>query len=177
MKDFKIDLPVSNQFDKSHDQDWAHRICAVCSVWMLLKHHKPDFNRPVMDLVRDCIAKEGYVQNIGWKHSAIVDLAANHGLSLTYASKFFYTPKEKETGLGIIRRNLQANQPVIVSMFHHLNPAKSGHMVVVSGMQEFAGNPIGFHITDPDASFRGHQYFLTKQEFVDGWRGGLIWSK
>ena len=80
MREIKIDLPVCNQFDEQHDPQWAHRICAVCSLWMRLKLHDPKFNVPVMDLVKIGLAKDGYLENIGWKHKAIVELAKDFGL-------------------------------------------------------------------------------------------------
>ena len=174
MREIKIDLPVCDQFDEKHDKDWAHRICAICSLWMLLKHHDSAFDVPVMGLVMQCLCRQGYLENVGWKHAVIVDLAAEHGLKLQYAQRFFYTPEEKETGIAVINSNLKNNRPVIVSIFHELNPAKGGHMVVIRGFQEFNDATIGYYVQDPDGRRRGHNYFLTKQEFIDGWRGGLI---
>ena len=177
MKDFKIDLPVCNQFDKSHDKDWAHRICAVCSLWMLLKWHNPNTQLDVMGLVREGVSLGGYLENIGWKHASIVELGTRHGLPLQYAQKFFYTLEEKEKGLKVIQQELKKSRSVIISMFSHLNPAKGGHMVVLHGMQEFNKKVIGVYVQDPDPTFRGHNYLLLRDEFLAGWRGGLIWSK
>lgn len=174
MREIKIDLPLSNQFDGEHDSAWAHRICALCSLHMLLKHRNPGFAVPVMDLVRQGLAHDAYLENIGWKHAGIVQLAAEYGLKLQYAQRFYYSPEEREEGMLKINQNLETGQPVIISIFHELNPAKGAHMVVVHGLQEFGGSLIGYHIQDPDARFRGHNYFLTKEEFLSGWRGGLI---
>ncbi len=175
MEDIKIDVPLCNQFDSGHDPAWVRRICAICSLWMLLKLHDFKFDVPVMELVQQGLNNNGYMENIGWRHRGIVELAATHGLSLQFAEKFFYTSEEKQIGAGIISENLRNNQPVIVSIFHHLNPAKGGHMVVVHGLQQFQGQAIGYYIQDPDLSFRGHNYFLTRDEFLAGWRGGLIY--
>lgn len=175
MEDIKIELPLCNQFDSAHDPTWVHRICAICSLWMLLKLHNSEFDVPVMELVQQGLANNAYMENIGWRHQGIVELAATHGLLLHFAEKFFYTPEEKHIGSAIIYENLRNNRPVIVSIFHHLNPAKSGHMVVVHGLQQFQGQAIGYYVQDPDASFRGHNYFLTRDEFLAGWRGGLIY--
>ena len=143
---------------------------------MLLKYHDSKFNTSATELLREALAEDSYLENIGWRHWGIVKVAEEHGLKLKYAEKFFYTPEEKEVGAGIINANLENSRPVIVSVFHHLNPAKGGHMVVVHGLQEFNGAIIGYYIQDPDASFRGHNYFLTKEEFFAGWRGGLIYQ-
>src|SRR3990167_499030 len=117
MSEVKIKLPICNQHDAEHNPQWSHRICAICSLWMLLKLHNPKFNVSVMDLVKRGFAKDGYLENIGWKHAVIVELAKDFGLELQYANKFFYTPKEKESGLLIINRNLENGQPVLVSIF------------------------------------------------------------
>lgn len=176
MDDIKINVPQCNQFDGAHDPEWASRICAVCSLWMLLKTNNPDFNGSVMELVHKLIANGGYLENVGWKHAAIADLAAEYGLKLNYARRFFYSLEEKEHGSKIINLNLKNGHPVIASVFLHMNPAKGGHMVVVNGFQEFNGQTIGYYIQDPDSRFRGHNYFLTKEEFFGGWRGGLIYQ-
>ena len=57
-----------------------------------LKLNDYKFNTSVMDLVKMGLAKDGYLENIGWKHSAIVELANDFGLELQYAKRFFYTP-------------------------------------------------------------------------------------
>ena len=72
MTELKIKLPICNQYDTEHDPQWSHRICAICSLWMLLKLHDPKFDVSVMDLVEKGLAKDGYLENIGWKHSVIV---------------------------------------------------------------------------------------------------------
>lgn len=177
MRDFKIDIPICNQYDDSHNKEWAHRMCAICSLWMLLKEHNSNFNLTSPDLVKEGVALNGYMENVGWKHTAIVQLGKNYGLELQYAQKFFYTPEEKLKGLKIIQKELKKSRPLIVSMFYHLNPAKGGHMVVVHGIQEFNKNVIGLYIQDPDSSFKGHNYFLLRDEFLAGWRGGMIWQK
>ena len=172
MKDIKIELPICDQYDKAHDPAWTYRICAICSLWMLLKLNDYKFNTSVMDLVKMGLAKDGYLENIGWKHSAIVELANDFGLELQYAKRFFYTPEEKESGLLIINRNLENDQPVLVSV----HGIKDSHMLVVHGLRESGGKIIGYHIQDPDGHVHGHNYFLTKQEFLLSWRGGLIYK-
>lgn len=176
MDDIKIDLPVCNQFDAAHDTEWANKICAICSIWMLLKLHNSSFDVSVMDLTKKLLADGGYLENIGWKHASLVDLAGEYGLKLQYARMFFYSPEQKEEGSKIIAANLRNRHPVIASVFMHMNPSKGGHMVVVHGFQEFNGQTIGYYIQDPDSRFKGHNYFLTKEEFFAGWRGGLIYQ-
>src|SRR3989344_2427741 len=171
MKEILIKLPICNQFDEQHDPEWSYRICAVCSLWMLLKLHNPKFNVPVMDLVKNGLAKEGYIEKVGWKHPAIVELAKDFGLELQYAKKFFYTPEEKESGLLIINHNLENVQPVLVSV----HGIQGSHMLVVHGLKESGGQVLGYHIQDPNGRVNGHNYFLTKSEFLSNWRGGLIY--
>lgn len=175
MEDIKIELPVCNQYDQTHDPAWAHRICAICSLWMLLKLKNPEFKVPVMDLVHEALAQDGYLENVGWKHGAIVALGKKHGLPLQYVRKFFYGPEEKEIGLSIIDKNLENKQPVIISVFSHFTPARGAHMVVVHGFQRFIGSTVGYYIQDPDATFRGHNYFVTREELIANWRGGMIY--
>ncbi len=171
MHEIKIKLPICNQYDAEHDSQWAHRICAICSLWMLLKLHDPDLNVSVMDLVTKGLAKDGYIESVGWKHAKIVELAKDFGLELQYAKRFFYTPEEKESGLLIINSNLENGQPVLASV----NGSKDSHMLVVHGFQESDGELKGYYIQDPNGRVRGHNYFLNKEEFLESWRGGLIY--
>lgn len=172
MKEILIKLPFCNQFDERHDPQWSHRICAVCSLWMVLKRHDPKLQVSAMDLVKMGLAKDGYLENIGWKHAVIVELAKDFGLELQYARKFFYTPEEKESGLLIINRNLENGQPVLASV----QGSQNSHMLVVHGHKESEDKVIGYHIQDPNGRVHGHNYFLTKPEFLSSWRGGLIYS-
>lgn len=134
-----------------------------------------------MDLVRKGLAKDGYLENIGWKHKAIVELAKDFGLELQYAKKFFYTPEEKEAGLLVINRNLEKDQPVLVSVYSasrrhfDINSSRNSHVFVIHGFKEFGGKVAGYYIQDPDGRVHGHNYFITKPEFLSSWRGGLIY--
>ena len=176
MEDIKIEVPICDQYDKAHDESWAFRMCAPCSLWMLLKQHNPNFELSPEQLRDKLIAKDGYLENIGFKHQTIADMGYEYGLPLKYAKKFFYTPEEKEIGMKIINTNLKNGHPVIISMFSHFTPARGGHMVVVYGIQEFNGQTIGYYIQNSDATFRGYNYFVTMAEFLPNWRGGLIYQ-
>lgn len=176
MEDIKISVPVSDQYDKAHDESWASRMCAPCSLWMLLKHRDPAFAQTPLQLRDQLIEKNGYLENIGFKHQAIAELAEQYGLPLTYAKRFFYTPEEKEEGMKVIGQNLKHGQPVIVSMYSHHNPARSSHLIVIHGMQEYQDKVIGYYIQSSDATFRGHNYFVAREEFIANWRGGLIYQ-
>lgn len=151
-------------------------MCAICSLWMLIKHHNPDFSLSPLELRDKLIAQNGYLENIGFKHQAIAEMGQAYGLPLTFAKKFFYTPEEKEAGMKIINANLKNDHPVIVSMFSHFTPARGGHLLVIHGLQEFNDVIIGYYIQSSDATFRGHNYFVTREEFLSNWRGGLIYQ-
>jgi hypothetical protein len=172
MSEIKIKLPICNQHDAEHDLQWSHRICAICSLWMLLKLHDSKFNVSVMDLVKRGLAKDGYLESVGWKHATIVELAKDFGLELQYTKKFFRTAEEKESGLLIINHNLENSQPVLVS----IHRPQDSHMLVVNGFKKSNGKVIGYYIQDSDGRVRGHNYFLTKLEFLSSWRGGLIYQ-
>lgn len=169
MHEILIDVPVCNQ--RNLPPEWSWRGCAICSLWMLLKHHDSKLKISVMDLVGQGIAKDGYLEPVGWKHSAIVELAKDFGLELQYAKEFFHTPEEKESGLLIINRNLENGQPVMASVFR----GQDSHIFVIHGFKESSSQLIGYYIQDPDGREYGHNYFITKEEFLNSWRGGLIY--
>ncbi|OGN32929.1 MAG: hypothetical protein A3I39_02360 [Candidatus Yanofskybacteria bacterium RIFCSPLOWO2_02_FULL_47_9b] len=175
MKEILIDVPVCNQRELS--PEWAWRGCAICSLWMLLKWNNRGISVSPEELLKEGLTLNGYVENVGWGHRVITELGARHGMILDYAKKFYYTPEEKQEGLKLIAECLKAGKPVIASIFKELNHSKDGHLVVLRGIREFSGTVIGFDIQDPDPTWRGHNYLLARQEFLDGWRGGLIWPK
>lgn len=166
-----IKVPLVDQIKDTGDESWAQKCCAICSLKMLMAFKDTELlSKPVMELIRDGLNMEGYNPAYGWRHKALVDIAAKYGIKINFQEKFFYTSEEKEKGIAIIDSNIEKGLPVMVSIFWGLNPERGGHIVLINGR-----NDEGYHIQDPDHRFRGNNYFLTKKEFKNAWRGGLLW--
>ena len=170
-KDFIIKTPLVDQRKETKNKKWAHRTCAICSLKMVMAWKNKKFEKmPVMKLVRQGLAMDGYLKGIGWKHQGIVDLAKTHGLQMGFVKKFFKTEAEKKKGLVFINKKLASEKPVLASMLYRTD----GHIVVINGLRKNSNRITGYFIQDPDPQFKGNNYFLSVKEFLTYWRGGLI---
>ena len=170
-----IKIPLVSQTEDTKNKKWVSRTCAICSLKMLLSwKDKKAAKLPVMKLVKEALALDGYINEIGWKHKVIVALAGRHGLKMSFAKKFFVTKSRKEKGLALINKKLKARKPVLISVFHKFDRKNGGHIVVVNGLRKSGNKVVGYFIQDPHPEFKGHNYFVSKKRLTDNWRGGLI---
>lgn len=174
--EMRIDIPVCDQYAITLSV-WQHRACAICSLWMLLKWNDKTLYITPEELLEKGLAENAYIEGIGWKHDSIVTLAHAFGLELEYAKKFFTTSEDKKVGLDLIDNSLRSGKPVLISIYSHLTPTRGGHMPILIGYTETDGTISNYRIQDPDGTFRGHTYELSKDELLTNWRGGLIWMK
>lgn len=175
-KDFIIKVPLVNQIKETGNKKWVHQTCAICVLKMILIWKKPKLAKvKIMDLVKRGLKMDGYMEKIGWKHQALVDIASKYGLKLKR--------EFEKTKTGKIRLNSKINKeiingrPVVASIFYKLNKMNGGHMVVINGLQKKGNTVTGYYIQDPDPRFRGNNYFVAKKEFIKGWRGGMLYLK
>lgn len=174
--DFLIDLLLVNQKTDTGDPKWAEKTCGICSIKMLLEYSNPRLkNLKIMSLVRKGLQKDGYLEKVGWKHSALVDLAGDYGVKMSYQKKFLKKADERKKGMAFIEKNIRNKKPVIVSVGYNFNPLRGGHLVIVRGFRKNGDRALGYYIQDPYPLRRGNNYFVTKKEFLKGWRGGMIW--
>lgn len=175
-KEILLDLPLVNQKTDTRDSNWAEKTCGICSVKMVLEYISPEHKGlEVMSLVRKSLKEGGYIEKTGWKHSALVDIASDHGVKMDFQKKFLKKAGERKRGLVFIERNIRNKKPVIVSIFWNFNPHRGGHLVVVRGLRLSDKRVLGYYIQDPYPLKRGNNYFVTKKEFLKGWRGGMMW--
>ena len=169
MNEIIISLQYCDQWKDTKDEKWAGKTCAICCLKMILifKDHKSS-DLEIMDLVREGLDINGH-SNVGWSHKAIVELAGKHGVKMDYRKVFYYSDDEKQEGLKFIISNLSDGKPVIASVWN--KDKTGGHLVVVNGFKE---NGELYSIVGPDSRNESH-YFLSKNEFIHVWRGGLIW--
>ena len=128
-------------------------------------------------LVDEARKMGGYFEGVGWKHKTIVDLAKKYGHKLSFIKKFPKTITEKSKWLKKLEKNIVQGKPVMASIYYKLSKKNGGHVVVVNGVRKNGKIVIGYHIQDPDSHFRGNNYYISKDEFLLGWRGGMIYFK
>lgn len=174
-KDLVIKLPLVSQTKDTGNKEWASRSCAICALKMVMGWKNPGLmETPVMALVKNGLAADGYLEDVGWKHKALVDLAGQHGVKMSFVEKFFRTKTQKTKGLGMINKKLAAGEPVLVSVFYKFNKDNGGHVVVLHGLRKNKNKITGYFIQDPEPEFRGHNYFVSRKRLTNNWRGGLI---
>lgn len=177
-KDFVTKIPLVNQTKDTGNKKWSSKSCAICALKMVMGWKDPGLTEtPVMTLVKNGLGAEGYLEEVGWKHKALVDLAGRYGVKMSFMEKFFRTKTQKTKGLGMVNKKLTAGEPVLVSVFYKFKKDNGGHVVVLHGLRKNKNRVTGYFIQDPEPGFRGANYFVPKAEFSTNWRGGMIYLK
>lgn len=176
IKDIVITMPLIDQSKGVKDKKWKKNSCAICSMKMMMgfsnkKHTEIDIGQ----LIDEAKKLDGYLDGIGWRHKIISDLAKKYGIKLGFIEKFPKTFKEKSKWLKKLEMNIVEGKPVMASIHYKLNKKNGGHMVVVNGVRKNGKITLGYHLQDPDSSFCGNNYYISKDEFLLGWRGGMIY--
>lgn len=176
VKDIVIKIPLVSQERDVKDKKWKKKSCAICSMKMMIgfSNHK-HLDIELGQLINEAIKLGGYLKGIGWKHKTVSDLAKKYGHKLNFIKKFPKTIQEKSKWLKKLENRIIGGKPVMVSIYYKLNKKNGSHIVVVNGVRKNGKLTLGYHIQDPDDRFKGHNYFISKDEFLLGWRGGMIY--
>ena len=176
IKDIVLTIPLVDQFKEIKDKKWKNKSCAICSAKMLINFgNKNQAEIEIGQLLSEAIKMGGCLENIGWKHKTITDLAKKYGVKLSFIKKFPKTVQEKSRLLKKLEKSIVSGKPVAVSVYYKLSKKNGGHMVVINGIRQKDKIVIGYHIQDPDNRFNGNNYYLSKDKFLLGWRGGMIY--
>ncbi len=168
-----INISYYDQWLDTKNKKWAGKTCAICCLKMFLvfKNNK-NSKLKIMDLVKTGVRLGGYNKAVGWDHKTITELAQKYEIRMSYRKKFYYTKKEKLKGLAFINKNITKGKPIMASIWN--KKRTGGHMVVVNGLRKKDELVNGYFVLDPDS--RGKTgYYLNKKDFLNLWRGGLLW--
>jgi|SRR3989344_1354134 len=167
-----IELPVYDQWKDTENDEWSGRACSICSLKSILVFcDVKNSDLKIMNLIREGLEADGYAEGIGWKHQGLVDIARNHGVELKFQKQFF-TGEDKLKGLDFINKNLLKGRPIMATLINRTKDG--GHMVVVHGFEDKGEDNVNYFILDPDSRGR-NRYSLDREEFLNLWRGGLLW--
>lgn len=176
IKDIKIIMPLVSQGRDIKDKKWKKKSCAICSMKMMIGFsNNKHLNIELGQLINEAIKLDGYLEGIGWKHKTVSDLAKKYGIKLGFIEKFPKTIKEKSKWLKKLEDSIINGKPAMASIHYKLSKKNGGHMVVVNGVRKNGKITLGYHLQDPDSSFHGNNYYLSKDKFLLGWRGGMIY--
>ncbi|MFA6939029.1 MAG: C39 family peptidase [Candidatus Paceibacterota bacterium] len=180
----KLDIPFYSQYSEEIENIWQTKVCAIVCVKMVLDYF--GIKTETRDLVKEglLISKElekrdrvhdGYTEQYGWGHELLVILLRNNNIP-SYRQEFKNLDhSENLLGFGInkIISNIKAGLPVLVSLAKDINnPRTSGHMVVVSGIEECGDVIKGLYINDPEAKSDadGKNKFVNISDFKKSWK-------
>lgn len=178
IKDILINIPLVDQLKDVKDKKWKKKSCTICSVKMMIGFNNKKYLKvDVGELINEAIKLDGYLEGIGWKHKTISKLAKKYSIKLDFIKKFPKNFKEKSRWLRKIEDGIIEGKPSMVSVYYKFNRKNGGHIVLINGIKKNGKIVLGYHIQDPDSRFKGNNYYISKDKFLLGWRGGMLWLK
>ncbi len=176
----KLDIPFYSQYSEDIENIWQTKACAIVCVKMVLDYF--EIKTGINGLIKEGLliskelekrnrAHDGYTEQYGWGHELLVILLRNNNTS-SYRQEFKNADSSEnllDFGINKIINNIKAGLPVLISLAKDINnPKTSGHMVVVSGIDEGKG----FYINDPEAKTEidGKNKFVDISDFKKSWK-------
>jgi uncharacterized protein YvpB len=162
-----LEVPHLVQFYNIDEKKWQGRSCGIVSLAMVLDYYGISFDLDKM--VELALKMDGYIEDIGWKHQIICDLATQHSL------KSYRAENDKIENLI---KALEKDEPVIISIYKNFNPQNDGHLAVLNGYYVDEGELLGFYVNDPvGAQYKHKNQFIKLEDFIRGWKKRAIYVK
>ncbi len=179
-----LDVPYSSQYKDTKKEDWKDKACGVTALKMVLDYYQQT-NLSVDEFFQKGLDLNGYLQDVGWYHHSLVNIAQTLGYkgitrswnipnaSLTKLVERGFKESDikvmedqlLEEGIFTLKKALKDNTPVIVSVPRNFKKDGSGHLVVVTGFDKN-----GFIINDPDDLEKsGQKKSISFQDFKEVW--------
>lgn len=166
-----LDVPYYSQFKDTQEAKWKNKACGIASLKMVLDYYQST-NLTIDDLYQMGLNLNGYLENIGWYHHKLVNIAQTlgyKGITRSWNIPEEALPKlrsrgfkdkdikilEKQQSLEAIytlKNELDLKHPIIISLPRGFIKGGSGHLIVLVGYDEE-----GFYIHDPDDQERPGQ--------------------
>jgi predicted double-glycine peptidase len=155
-------VPFYSQFTDISYDSWQKVGCGIASLAMLIDYYKSSVS--VDSLLLAGIEKDAYIDEAGWSHQGLIELAqpyglkgATHGLSHLSMDEAF---SELQTALS--------EGPVMVSVHYTFEPTNPiPHLVVITGI-----NSNRVYYNDPAESTGGNSLSVSK--FQKAWKKRYI---
>ena len=157
----QYDLPFYSQFDDITSPVWQPRGCGIASLAMIIEYYAPGVTTPDA-LLQQGIVRGGYIDNVGWIHRDLAQLAEQYGIRSTSHDLAGHTAAH---ALRDLFDSLHEG-PVIASVHHEFDPSSTiPHLIVVSGIE---GNRLRYH--DPDGGIGS----ISLAQFLAAWKQRYI---
>lgn len=175
-----INIPFFSQLDQQIPEDIRRSVCAIACIKMVIdyKKEKKDFSK---------ILKEaeyiGQKDKAGWTHEVLVRILRNYNV-LAYRQEFVahnidlynqsadvaeHTDEFVEKGIEKIKKNIDNQNPVMVSVKAGFSENKSDHMVLVIGYENDS-----LIIFDPILKIDKNPLLINIKNFKDFWKNLAI---
>ncbi len=141
---------------------WGWRACGICCIQMAISTYQKNFNKKIMDLIKECLVLGGYNTKTdrGWYHSSLSKLAMKYGLKS--GLKKFVSSYE-------VANILLDKKFVIASITidsNYRNKTEDGHLILLYGFKIINGSLAGFWCHDPGVfTNRSRASFIDRNDF------------
>jgi len=155
-------IPFCSQYDLDIEKFWQDKSCGLASLIMLIKYYNSEFVDS-KNLFETAIKNNAYLQNVGFKHKELAELATGYGLK---GENFDWAQLDPEKAFDKLLELLK-QQPIIASIYSRFDPGSfDGHLIVLTGYDDkniFYNDPQ----TGPDKS-------ISRESFLFGWKKRVI---
>lgn len=160
-------VPAYSQFLDVKDKRWQKRACGMVSLKMIIDYWRAPRSNPSCDqLIKLGLKQKAFLTNVGWKHKELSQLVSKFGLR---GRNFDWVKIKPETAFKKLRSYLK-KYPVLASIHKNLDPAKGGHLIVVTG---FRNGLVSYN--DPDSKARKTvKQTAGLKKFLEGWKRRII---
>lgn len=158
-----LDVPYYSQIKDTKNPEWKNKSCGITALKMVLDFYDKT-SQNIDELYQKGLDLNGYLEDVGWYHHSLVNIAQTLGYSgITRSWNITKESGDKlasrgftEKDIQIIRKQqflesiytikeeLSSHHPVIISLPKGFEKGGSGHLVVLVGFDED-----GFFIHDP----------------------------
>lgn len=166
---FTVQL-VSQQTDLQ-DPEWQYRGCGIAALKMVMNYWQAsdevNASPPIDELLAAGLKLNAYVQNIGWSHAGLVNIAKQYGYD---GKNYDLAGSDAETAWSSLMEQLR-NGPVMASVYSKFDSARGGgHIVLLTGID---GNTV--YLNDPE-EITSEQGLKTMElaDFLTAWKKRYI---
>lgn len=166
----KLDVPYYSQWLDIDSEHWRPRSCGICALKMTMDFLDANSGSPAPDdLIKRALAIPGaYSPQSGWVHDGLLSLAKQYGFASSFRMEWPEGAGAEDYISGLIAKGI----PVIASV----QSPSGGHLTLLTGVREKAGEITGFYMNDPDSRDRlsGKDKFIPIADFLALWKRRII---
>jgi predicted double-glycine peptidase len=157
-----LSVPFYSQFTDISRPEWRKVGCGIASLAMVIDYYTDSVS--VDTLLQTGIARNAYLDNAGWIHAGLIDLASDHGLTGQSVSLAGLSKGSAFTEL----KEVLAEGPVMASVHYTFEPTNPiPHLVVINEVKDGL-----VYYNDPAEPTGGGS--LTIDKFLAGWKQRYI---